>query len=118
MAYVLYLALDQARWFRGDFSSDNPLTGTIYTDVNNQSAKNLTGYAIQIRMHRPIHFGDFFNKTGSIVVAGDGTFSYNLQQGETPPRGIYYVKVEITKSGVVESTLNREELHILGGPNG
>ena len=117
MVYGIYLALDQNRWFRGDFRSDNALTGTIYTDINNQTAKNLTGFAIQIRMHRPIHFGDFFNKTATIVVAADGTFKYNLLEGETPPRGIYYVKVEITKAGVVESTLNREELHILGGPN-
>jgi len=117
MAYGIYLALDQNRWFRGDFSSDNALTGTIYTDVNNQNAKNLTGFTITIRMHRPIHFGDFFNQEASIVVAGDGTFEYFLNQGETPPRGIYYVKVEISKAGVVESTLNREELHILGGPN-
>ena len=117
MVYGIFLALDQTRWFRGDFSSDNALTGTIYTDVNNQTAKNLTGFAIQIRMHRPIHFGDFFNKTADIVVAANGTFKFNMGQGDTPPRGIYYVKVEITKAGVVESTLNREELHILGGPN-
>jgi len=117
LVYGLYLNLDQNRWFRGDFSSDNALTGTIYTDVNQTTAKNLTGFAIQIRMHRPLHFGDFFNKPGTIVVAADGTFKRNLLQGETPPRGIYYVKAELSKSGVVESTINRVELHILGGPN-
>jgi len=117
MAYGIFLALDQTRWFRGDFSSDNALTGTIFTDVNQTTAKNLTGFAIQIRMHRPIHFGDFFNQTASIVTAADGTFEYFLNQNETPPRGIYYVKIEISKSGVVESTINRVELQILGGPN-
>jgi len=117
MAYGIFLALDQDRWFRGDFSSDNALTGTIFTDVNNQNAKNLTGFTITIRMHRPIHFGDFFNKEADIVIAANGTFKFNMTEGDTPPRGIYYVKVEIKKAGVVESTLNREELHILGGPN-
>ena len=118
MAYGLYLALDQSRWFRGDFSSDNPLTGTIYTDINQVTAKNLTGYTLVIRMHRPLHFGDWFGKTATIVTAADGTFSYNLVQGDTPPRGIFYVKIELTKSGVQESTINRVEFEILGGPNG
>jgi len=68
-------------------------------------------------MHRPIHFGDFFNKTADIVVAASGTWSYALKSGETPPRGIYYVKLEISKSGVQESNLNRVEIQILGGPN-
>jgi len=117
MAYGLYLTLDQDQWFRGDFSSDNKLTGTIYTDINQQTAKNLTGYTLTIRLHRPKHFGDFFNKSADIVVAGSGTWSRAIQAGEMPPRGIYYVKLEIAKSGVVESTLNRSELHILEGPS-
>jgi len=117
VVYGLWLALDQSRIYRGDFSSENKLTGTIYTDINQVTAKNLTGYTITIRMHRPIHFGDFFNNDATIVVAGNGTWSYALTDGDTPPRGIYYVKAEIKKSGVVESTLNRVEMHILGGPN-
>ncbi len=117
MAYGIFLALDQSRWFRGDFSSDNALTGTIYTDVNQTTAKDLTGFTIKVRMHRPIHFGDFFNLDATIVVAASGTWKINLIQGQTPPRGIYFVKVEISKSGVVESTLNRVEIHILGGPS-
>lgn len=116
MAYGLWLTLDQKRWFREDFSSDNALTGTIYTDKNKTTAKDLTGYTITIRMNKPKAFGDFFNKTGSIVTATNGTFKYNLSAGEIPPRSVYYVKVEITKSGVRESTLNREELYILEGP--
>ncbi len=117
MGYGLYLKLDQDRWFRGDFSSDNKLTGTIYTDNDQVTAKNLTGYTLIVRMHRPIHFGDFFNLSADIVVAGDGTWSIALTSGQTPPRGLYFVKVEIAKSGVVESTLNRVEIMILGGPN-
>jgi len=117
VVYGLFLALDQSRWYRGDFSATNAFTGTIYTDINESVAKNLTGYTVSIRFHRPIHFGDFFNKTATIVVAGDGTFKYNFTEGDTPPRGIYFVKVELTKSGDRESTLNREEFFILGGPS-
>ena len=118
MAYGLYLALDQNRWFRGDFSATNAFTGTLYTDINQVTAKNLTGYSVQIRFHRPIHFGDFFNKQATIVVAADGTFSYNFAQGDTPPRGIWMVKIEISKAGDLESTLNRVEFFILPGPSG
>lgn len=69
-------------------------------------------------MHRPIHFGDFFGKTASIVVAASGTWKYLVNAGELPPRGIYFVKIELTKSGVHESTLNRVEIEVLGGPSG
>ena len=117
MAYGLYLKLDQSRWFRGDFSATNAFTGTIYTDKNQTAAKNLTGFTLTIRMHRPIHFGDFFSQTATIVVAGDGTFKYNFLSGDSPPRGLYFVKLEISKAGDTESTLNRVELHVLGGPN-
>ncbi len=119
MAYGLYLTTDQSRWFRGDFSSDNAFTGTIYTDINKQTVKDLTGYVITIRFHRPIHFGDFFNKVASDTGdPSDGTFEYFFKDGETPPRGRYFVKVELSKAGVIESTLNRVELEILPGPSG
>jgi len=118
LAYGLYLKLDQSRWYRGDFSTTNALTGTIYTDINEVTAKDLTGYTLTLRFHRPIHFGDFFNKAASIVSAANGTFKYNFVEGDTPPRGIYFVKVEIAKSGDRESTLNREEFFLLGGPSG
>jgi len=117
MAYGLFLKLDQKRWFRGDFSTTNALTGTIYTDKNEQTAKDLTGFTIKIRFHRPLHFGDFFNKLATIVVAANGTWKYNMLQGDTPPRGIWFVKAEISKSGDTESTLNRVELEMLGGPS-
>jgi len=116
MAYGLWLTLDQNQWFRGDFSATNKLTGTIYTDINKTVAKNLTGYTISLIFHRPKHFGDFFRKTASIVVAADGTWEYAVKDGEIPPRGIYFCKIEISKTGDKESTLNRVELQILEGP--
>lgn len=69
-------------------------------------------------MHRPIHFGDFFNQSADIVSAGDGTWSVSVGSGTMPPRGTYFVKAELSKSGTVVSTLNRVELDILGGPSG
>ena len=117
MVYGIFLTLDQKRWYREDFSSENKLTGTIFTDVNKTTTKNLTGFTLTVRMNRIKAFGDFFNKVVDIVVAADGTWSFAVGQGEIPPRGIYFVKVELTKAGVRESTLNRVELHILEGPS-
>ena len=119
MAYGLYLSLDQDRWFRNNFSSTNPLTGTIYTDINQTVAKDLTGYTITVRMSKPNgpgRFSDFLNKTATAVVEANGTWSLALGAGETPHRSLYYVTAELTKAGDQESTLNRVEINILEGP--
>ena len=116
MAYGLYHTLDQKRWYAGDFSSENKLTGTIYTDKDRSSAKNLTGYTLTVRIYSRWYAGDRFNKTATIVTAASGTWSYAVADGEIPSAGLYLVKIELSKSGVVESTLNSEELHILEGP--
>jgi len=121
MAYGIYLSLDQDRFFRNNFSSTNPLTGTIYTDINQTSAKNLTGYTIIIRMSRPNgpgRFSDFLNKTATIVVAANGTWSLALASGEVPQRGVFYVTAEISNATDTESTLNRVEFQIIQGPTG
>jgi hypothetical protein len=116
MAYGIWLRLDQSRWNRSDFSSENKLTGTIYTDKNRTVVKNLTGYTIKIRMFKTRTIGDRFNKTADIVTAADGTFSYAIAQGDLPIWGNYEVLVELTKSGVQESTLNQIEFQIMDGP--
>lgn len=115
MVYGLYLALDQKKWFRDDFSSDDKLTGTIYTNINLSTAKNLTGYTPVIRLYKGNRWGDHFGKTADIVVAANGTFSYAVGQGEMPPPAIYNVKLELQKSGTQESTLNRVELFVVDG---
>jgi hypothetical protein len=115
MAYGLYLALGQKEWFRNDFSSDNKLTGTIYTDINQTTAKDLTGYTINVKFFRPNRLGERFDKAATAVVAANGTWEYAVAQGEMPPANLYHVKVELTKSGAQESTLNRVELLILRG---
>ena len=116
MAYGLYLTLDQKRWFHGDFSDEDYLTGTIYTDSNRTTAKTLTGYTITIRMHRPNSTSDLFNQTATIVTAGSGTWRVAVTDGTMPTSGVYYVKAELTKSGTKESTLNRVELDVVRGP--
>lgn len=117
MAYGLYLKLDQKEWYRNDFSATNALTGTLYTDIQQVTPKTLTGYTIKIRMSKGRSWGDRFNKTGSIVSATAGTFSYNIAVGEIPPPGLYKVAVQLTKSGDQETTLNRQELYIIEGPS-
>ena len=116
MAYGLYLIIDQPKWFRGDYSTTNKLTGTLYSDQKFTREANLTGYTVTIRLTKNHRWGDYFDKTASIVSATGGTFSYAVGQNEMPPPGIYNVKIELSKSGARESTLNRQELMIIEGP--
>lgn len=118
MAYGIYLAVDQDRWFYGDFSSENKLTGTIYTDKNLSQKKNLSGYTVKIKMFTPRTIGARFDKTATIVSASGGTWEYAVQEGEMPIFGMYLVKAELTKSGVRESTLNHVEFQVLEGSSG
>jgi hypothetical protein len=117
LAYGLYLSLDQKRWFRNDFSATNKITGTLYTDVNQTVAKNLTGYTVTIKLYKPRTIGDRFNKTATIVTAADGTFEYAVGEGEMPIYGLYWMIIQLTKSGDRETTLNDVEFQILEGPN-
>jgi len=118
MAYGFYLVLDQDQWFREDFSDTNLLTGTIYTNKALTVKANLTSYTLTIRMMRYQRWGDHFNKDATIVSATAGTWSYAVAVGEIPPPGIYNVKLELTRTGRKESTLNRVELLVLEGPAG
>lgn len=116
MAYGAFLVLDQDKWFRNDFSADNKLTGTIYSDINQVTALDLTGFTVTIKMWRQNRIGERFDKQASIVVAANGTWEYAVNQGEMPPSGLYLVKIELSKSGAQESTLNRVELLVIRGP--
>ena len=118
MAYGLFLVLDQDKWYRGDFSSENKLTGTIYTNKNMTVVKDLTGYTLKVRMYKPRTVGDRFNQQATIVSATAGTWSYAVGEGEIPIYGLYEVKVELSKTGVRESTLNHVEFLIVEGPSG
>lgn len=119
MAYGLYLAVDQDRWFRNNFSDDDLLTGTIYTDINQVTAKDTTGYTITIRLFRrdgPGRHGDFLQAVATAVTEADGTWSYAMREQDVPPRGNYWVAAELTKTGTRETTLNRVNFLILEGP--
>lgn len=116
MAYGLYLVLDQPEWFANDFSSENKLTGTIYTDKQLQTAKNLTGYTIKILFYTENQRVSRFSETADIVVAGNGTWSLAVTENNVPWPTIYKVKAELTKSGARESTLNDVEIFIIEGP--
>ena len=118
MAYGIYNVLDQDQWYRDDYSSSSKLTGTIYTNKSLTIKKNLTGKTIKIRMTRNNRWGDHFDKSGTIVTAADGTWSYAVAINEMPPPGIYNIIIELTESGMKETTLNRTELHVLEGAAG
>ena len=119
MAYGLYLTLDQRRWRYGDFSSANGLTGTVYTDEAKTTPKNLTGYTITLRLFKfPLGNTDFLNQTATAVVAASGTWQFLPTQGQMPAWHAYYAKIELTQSGVQESTLNNDQvLNIIPGPS-
>ena len=109
MAYGIYLALDQDRWARGNYSSGNKLTGTIYSDKLKTTAFDLTGYTLIIRIFKRWNNTDLFNKTATIVTAASGTYSYAVAIHEmTTAPGVYLMSVEIAKSGEVMSTMPEE----------
>lgn len=118
MVAGIYLSMDQTEWYRNDFSDTDLLTGTIYTDINRTSAKNLTGFTVTIRMNWPNRLGDRFGKEATIVSAANGTWSYAVADGDMPQRGVYYIAAEISDATNKQTTLNRVEFQVLGGASG
>ena len=115
MALGLYLSLGQKELRANDFSDTDLLTGTIYTDEAKSTAKNLTGYTLDILIYK--EGGSVaFDKTATIVTAADGTFSYAIAENELPPQGIYLIEIELTQSGQRISTFP-EDLLISRSPN-
>ncbi len=116
MAYGIYLVCDQKVLFNGDYSSSNKLTGTIYSDSALTTAKSLTGYTIKIRIYKRDSDSDYFDKTANITVAASGTWNYPIAANELPGAGLYLIKLEISQSGEIMSTLNNVEILIKRGP--
>jgi len=115
MALGLYLSVDQRELRANDFSDTDLLTGTIYTDEAKSSAKNLTGYTLDILIYK--EGGSVsFDKTATIVTAANGTFSYAIAEGELPPAGIYLIEVELSQSGQRISTFP-EDFLVSRSPN-
>lgn len=101
---MLYCKLDNPKWIEGDFSDTTKITGTIYTDRLQTTAKDLTGYTLTLRIFPEWRNADYFNKTASIVVAANGTWSYALIENDLPREGQYMLKIELEKSGERLST--------------
>lgn len=117
MAYGLYLSLDQPKWFRNDFSDEDKLTGTVYTDINQVIPKDLTGYNIIVKLHRETKLGARFDEEATAVVAASGTWAYAVADGDMPPPGLYLAEVTLLKAGTQISTLNKVEFEIIEGPS-
>jgi len=109
LAYGLHLTIDQREWRAGDFSSADKLTGTIYTDEDKTTAKDLTGYSVQSIIYKQGGSANF-SKTATIVTAANGTWSYAVADGEMVPQGIYLIECELTKSGERISTFPEDFL--------
>jgi hypothetical protein len=118
MSLACYLTLDQSVLFNGDYSSDSSLklTGTVYSDINKTTAFNLTGYTITLRIYKENTISDNFNQECTITVAASGTWYISVASATMPSAGLYQVKIELTKSGTIVSSLNRTELLIKRGP--
>jgi len=108
----IYLTLDQSIINYGDYSSGNKITGTIYSDIYKSVAFNLTDYTVTLRLYRENGTVDYLNGTCAIVTAASGTFSLTVTDGLLPQRGLYLAEVEVSKSGILLSSINRVELLI------
>lgn len=71
-------------------------------------AYNLTGYTITLKVWREGQPGLVMSGACSILVAGSGTCRYLVVAGDFRQVGTYLAELELTKSGVVESTSNFE----------
>lgn len=116
MTYGVYLALDQTRWKRYDYSSDSYLTGTLYSDKAKTTAFDLTGYTLKVRMYKRWRNFDYFNKTATIVTAASGTWRYAVAQNEMVTPGFYLVEIELSKSGTVMSSFPAE-IEVMESPS-
>ena len=118
MPLGIYLTLDQSVLFNGNYSdvSGFRITGTVHSDINKSVAFTLTGYTIKLRFVKESGITDSFNQTCTILVAGDGTFYLAVTSGTLPEHGLYLAYVELSKSGTVVTSLNRQEILIKRGP--
>lgn len=72
---------------------------------NSGTAYDLTDYTITLKVWS-INAPDTLLVSGacSIVVAASGTCRYNVADGDFDTEGTYMLELELTKSGVIEST--------------
>lgn len=109
-----YLKLDQDVWGYGDYTDSNSyaLTGTIYTDEDQTVAANLTGFTLTIKFYEIPSGFTGVSDTAEIITAGSGTWRYKPSSGKMPARGLWTVVMELSLSGSLVQTINRQELLI------
>ena len=72
-------------------------------------AYDLTGYTIKFKVWKPNFSGTLLvDGTCDIVVAASGTCKYLVVSGNFAVVDIYKFELELTKSGVVESTISKD----------
>lgn len=70
-----------------------------------ETAYNLTGYTIKLKVWRPNQPSALLtNGSCDIVVAASGTCKYLVTASDFTAPGLFDMELELTKSGVVEST--------------
>ena len=82
------------------------LNFTVQDSAGN--AYNLTGYTITLKVWRQGVPGLVMSGNCDIVAAANGTCKYLVVSGAFNRAGTYQAELELTKSGVVESTKNFE----------
>jgi hypothetical protein len=68
-------------------------------------AYNLTGYTITLKVWSKGVAGLLLSGACTIVVAASGTCKYSVAAGNFSVAGTYDAELELTKSGIVESTV-------------
>lgn len=110
----LYLKLNESVWGSGDYTDSNTyaLTGTIYSDPSFDTAFNLTGFTLRIKMYSQPDETTMIDESASIVSAGAGTWRFKPSQNILSTKGLYTVVIEASQSGTLVQTINRQELVI------
>lgn len=118
MPLGIYVTLDQSIVYNDNYSdvSGFRLTGTIYSDINKTAAFDTTGYTIKIRLSPENGKSDQFEQTCTATVAASGTWYLQVTANTLPVAGLYLAYIELSKSGSVVTSLNRNEILIKRGP--
>lgn len=118
MPLGIYVTIDQNILYNENYSdvSGFRITGTIYSDINKTVVFDTTGYTIKLRLSQGNGKADSFNQTCTATVAASGTFHLAVTTNTLPTAGLYLAHVELSKSGSVVTSLNRNEVLVKRGP--
>lgn len=92
-----------------------PLAFTVQNDAG--TAYDLTNYTVTIKVWRKgIRGTPIVNSACTIDVAASGTCHYDIQASDFLTVGDYFVELELTQPGVIEST-RRYTLEVTESPS-